>query len=87
MSTMQIGWQGGAKTRFAGQEPFLPLSFSSYKSKMNSFIDKKKQAEQRARYAYGISQQYLKGLTDKYVQFVNTLDRKYCRLLVGLITG
>ncbi len=36
---------------------------------------------------YGTSQLCLEGPTDRYVQFISKLDRKHCRMLVGLLTG
>ncbi len=36
---------------------------------------------------YGISQLCLEGPTDRYVQFISKLDRKHCRMLVGVLTG
>ncbi len=76
----------GAKTRPVSTEPFLSLSFNSYKCKIKSWSDKKKQAKWRACDRYGTNQQCLEGPTDRYIQFINTLDMKNCRLLVGLLT-
>ncbi len=36
---------------------------------------------------YGTSQLCLEEPIDRYVQFVSKLDRKRCRMLVGLLTG
>ncbi len=36
---------------------------------------------------YGTSQLRLEGPTDRYVQFISKLDRKHCRMLIGLLTG
>ncbi len=35
----------------------------------------------------GTSQLFLRGPTDRNIQFVSKLDRKHCRMLVGLPTG
>ncbi len=35
---------------------------------------------------YGTNQLNLEGPTNRYVQFISKLDRKYCRILVGLLT-
>ncbi len=35
---------------------------------------------------YGTSQLCLEGPTDRYVHFISKLDRKHCRMLVGLQT-
>ncbi len=35
----------------------------------------------------GTSQLFLEGPTDRYIQFINKLDRKHCSMLVGLLTG
>ncbi len=68
-------------------EPFLPLSLSRFKSKMINWIGKRKQAERRVWGRYGISQLFLEGPIGRYVQFVSKLDRKHCRMLIGLLTG
>ncbi len=36
---------------------------------------------------YGTSQLFLEAPTDRYVYFISKLDRKHCRMLVGLLTG
>ncbi len=33
------------------------------------------------------SQLCLEGPTDRYIQFISKLDRKHCRMLIGLLTG
>ncbi len=50
-------------------------------------IEKGKQIERRVCERYGTSQLCREGSTNKYVQFISKLDRKHCRMLVGLLTG
>ncbi len=75
--------RGGARIRPIGLEPFLPLSFSSFKSKIRKSIGKRK---------YGIKslwrlwdQLTMEGPTNWYVQFVSKQDRKHKGLLTGYI--
>ncbi len=35
---------------------------------------------------YGTKQLFLEGSTDRYAKFISKLDRKHCRMLVGLLT-
>ncbi len=72
----------GARTRSNGPEPL-----SRFKSKIRSWIEKRKQIEWKVCEKYGTSQLCLEGITNRYVQFISKLDRKHCRMLVGLLTG
>ncbi len=47
----------GARTGPIGPEPFLPLSLSRFKSKIRSWIEKRKQTEWKVCEKYGTSQQ------------------------------
>ncbi len=77
----------GAKIRPIDPEPFLPLSLSRFKSEIRNWIEKRKQTEWRVCERYETSQLCLEGSTDRYVQFMSKLDKKHCRILVGLLTG
>ncbi len=77
----------GARTRLIGPEPFLPLSLNGFKSKIRNWIEKRKQIEWKICEKYGTSQLYPEGSTDRNVQFIEKLDREYCRMLVGLLNG
>ncbi len=77
----------GAGTTPIGPESFLQLSLSRFKSKIKNWIGKRKQTEWRVCKRYLKSQLFLEGPTDRYVQFINKLDRKHCRMLVGFLTG
>ncbi len=77
----------GARTRPISPEPFLPPSLSRFKSKIRNWIEKRKQTERKVCKKNGTSQRCPEGITDRYVQFVSKLDRKHCRMLVGLLTG
>ncbi len=78
----------GAKTRPIGPEPFLPLSLSRFESKIRNWIEKRKQIEWKVCESMGpancVWRDQLMGM---YVQFISKLDRKHCRMLVGLLTG
>ncbi len=76
-----------ARTRPIGPEPFIPLSLSRFKSKIRDWIEKRKQTEWKVCEKYWTSQLCLEGPTDRYVQFISKLDRKHCRMLIGLLTG
>ncbi len=69
----------GVRTRPVGPELFLPLS-------LRNWIGKRKQMKWRICERYGTSQLYLERSTNRYVQFISKLDRKHCRMLVGLRT-
>ncbi len=70
-----------------GSEPLLPLSLSRFKSKIKNWIEKRKQTEWKVCEKYWTSQVCLEGPTDRYIQFKSKLDRKHCRMLIGLLTG
>ncbi len=76
----------GARTRPIGPAPFRPLSLSRFKSKIRNWIEKRKQTEWKVCEMYWTSQLVLEGPTDRYVQFISKLDRKHCRMLIGLLT-
>ncbi len=75
-----------ARTKSIGPEPYLPLSLSRYKSKIKNWIERRQQVEWKACEKYKISQIWLEKSNDRYVQYINKLNRKYCRMLVGLLT-
>ncbi len=77
----------GARTRRIGPEPFLPYSINRFESKIKNWIEKRKPTEWEVYEKYGTSQLCLKGPTDRYVQFIGKLDKKHCRMLVGLLNG
>ncbi len=43
--------------------------------------------EWRVSERYGTTKLFLEGPIDWYVQFISKLDRKHCRMLVGLLIG
>ncbi len=55
----------GAKIRPIGPEPFLPLSFRRFKSKIRNWIEKRKQTEWRVCERYGTSQPCLQRPPDR----------------------
>ncbi len=65
---------------------FLPLSLSRFKSKIRNWIEKTK-CRIESLWKEWTSQQCPEGPIDRYVQFISKLDRKHCRMLVGLLTG
>ncbi len=59
---------------------------SRFKSKISNWIEKRKQTEWKVCKKYWTGQLGLEGPTDRYVQFIRKLDRKHCRMLIGLQT-
>ncbi len=60
---------------------------SRYKCKTKHLIERCKHGQWKTCEKWKTSQICLEGPNDRYVQFINTLDRKCCRLLVGLLMG
>ncbi len=84
---LQTGyWERGTRTNPIGPEPFLPPSLSKFKPKIRNWTEKRKQTEWKVCEKHGTSQPCWGGPTDTYVQFISKLDRKHCRMLVGLLT-
>ncbi len=75
----------GTGTKPTGSKPYLLLSPSSYKFEIKNGIKRCRQMQQKICEKYRTSQICLEGPTDRYFQYINKLDGKHCRMLVGLL--
>ncbi len=76
----------GTRTRPISPESFIPLSLSKYKSKIRNCTEKRKETEWKVYEKYATSQLCLKRSTNMYVWFISELDRKHCKMLIGILT-
>ncbi len=76
-----------ASTRLVAYKHRVYRVLSRFQSKIRNWIEKRKQIEWEVCEKYGTRQLCMEGPTDRYVQFICKLNRKHCRMLVGLLTG